>query len=359
MADISEVVSITITRQTAAAELPSFNGVLIAEEFLIASITPAFSERVRKYTSLTELSTAGFATSSAVYLAAQALFAQNPNPGEIYVGRKKTGGDGTETWTQALTDMADENKAWYGFLIGSKTLADLQAAADWSESNKKLMGISDDDSNIVDGTGDIAEYVNTNNYDRTFVIYHPDADLATTDPFAESAWFGLQFPKDPGSSNWAYKTLAGVTAYEITSAQQTTAFGKECNLYQTIAGKSVTRLGTVGSGEYIDIIRGIDWLEALIQTNVYNVLLNNEKVPFTDAGIQSVVSEINASLEAAAEIGLIVGADDDDNGYTVTAPLASAVSAADKAARSLTGVEFRATLQGAINKVTIQGFVGL
>ena len=359
MASINDVVSITITRQTAAAEVASFNGILIAEEFLIASITPAFSERVRSYTSLTELSTAGFATSSAVYLAAQAVFAQNPNPGKIYVGRKKTGGDGTETWTQALTDMADENKEWYGFLIGSKTLADFQAAADWSESNKKLMGISDDDANIIDATGDIAEYINTNNYDRSFVIYHPDADLTTDDPFAEAAWFGKQFPKDPGSTNWAYKTLAGVTAYSITSAQQTTAFGKECNLYQAIAGVSVTRYGTVGSGEYIDIIRGIDWLEAIIQTNVYNVLLNNEKVPFTDAGIQAVVAEINASLQAAADVGLIVSSDDEDDGYTVTAPAAADVSAADKAARSLTGVEFRATLQGAINKVTIQGFVGL
>ena len=359
MALIDSVVQITITRQTAVAKVASFNGILIAEEFLKSAITPAFNERVRKYTSLADIVTAGFLTTSAVYLAAKALFSQNPNPGAIYVGRKLTGIDGTETWTEALTAMEDENKEWYGFLIGDRTLAELQLAADWAELNNKLLGIADDDANIVDSTGDIAEYVNTNEYDRTFVIYDPLADLSSTDPMLEASWMSAQFAKDPGSSNWAWKKLKGATAYELLSAQIATALGKKCNLYQTIAGVNVTRLGTVGSGEYIDIIRGIDWLEALIQTNVYNVFLNNEKVPFTDAGIQAVVAEINASLQAAADVGLIIGADDEDNGFVVTAPLASEVSAADKAARTLPDIEFRATLQGAINKVEIQGYVSL
>lgn len=359
MPDISEVVQITITRQTKAAEVPSFNGILIAQEFLSASITPAFTGRVREYGSLSEISDAGFVSTDAVYLAAQALFLQNPNPGKIYVGRKLTGGDGSETWTEALNAMLEENKDWYAFGIGSRVLADLQAAAAWSEANKKLFAISDDDPNIIDATGDIAEYINTQNYDRSFVIYHDGADLGANDPMAEFAWLAKQFPKDPGSSNWAYKTLTGVASYEITSSQQSTAFGKKCNLYQEIAGVDVTRFGYVGSGEYIDIIRGIDWLESIIQTNIYNAMLNNEKIAFTDAGIQSIVSEIQAALQEAADAGLIIGADDEEKGYTVTAPLAIEVSATDKANRTLPDVEFRATLQGAINKVEIQGYVGL
>lgn len=359
MASLDEIVQITITRQTRAAEVPSFNGILVAEEILIADITPAFSERVREYTSLADMLTAGFLATDAVYLAAQAVFSQNPNPGSIFVGRKLKGVDGTETWTEALTAMADENKEWYGFGIGDRTLASLQLAAAWAEANGKLFAISDDDANIVDSTGDIAEYINTQGYDRTFVIYHDLADLASTDPMAEFAWLALQFAKDPGSSNWAYKTLTGVSAVDLTSTQQTTAFGKECNLYQTISGNNITRYGTVGSGEYIDIIRGLDWLEATIQANVYTALLNNEKIPFTDQGIQAVVSQINAALQEAADIGLIIGTEDEDNGYTVTAPLAANVSAANKAARTLPDITFRATLQGAINKVVIQGYVGL
>ncbi len=359
MPDISEIVQVTITRQTASAEVPSFNGIMIAEEFLIADITPAFSERVREYSSLSELLTAGFVATDAVYLAAQAMFSQNPNPGKIYVGRKLTGGDGTETWTQALTAMLEENKEWYGFGIGTRTLADLQLAAAWAEANKKLFAISDDDANIVDATGDIAEYINTQGYDRSFVIYHDGADLGASDPMAEFAWLGKLFPKSPGSVNWAHKTLSGVSAVDLTTAQQTTAFGKECNLYQSIAGNNITRWGTVGSGEYIDIIRGLDWLESIIQANIYTVFLNNDKIPFTDAGIQAVVAEVQSALQSAANVGLIIGAEDEENGFTVSAPLASEVSSANKAARTLPDITFRATLQGAINKVEIQGYVGL
>jgi len=356
---LDEVVDITITRQTQAANVASFNGILLAQEILMADITPVFSERVRRYTSLTEMATAGFTTADPVYLMAQAIFRQNPNPGEVYIGRKLKGVDGTETWVEAMPLIAADSSAWYGFCIGDKTLADLQAVAAWAELNKKLFMISDDDANIIDSTGDIAEYVNTQDYDRTVVIYSDVADFATTDTCMGAAWMGLQFPKAPGSSNWAYKTLKGVVAYEITSAQRTTAFGKQCNLFEAIAGVSVTRYGTVGSGEYIDIIRGIDWLEAKIQEKVFNSFLNNEKIPFIDAGIQSIVSQISAALQEAADVGLIIGAEDEENGYTVSASLASAVSATNKLARNLPGITFRATLQGAINKTTINGFVGL
>lgn len=359
MALIDQVVDITITRQSKPASVASFNGILLAQEILTTDITPTFTERVRKYNSLAEMITAGFTSADPVYLMAQAVFLQKNNPGEVYIGRKLTGGDGSETWAAAIAAMAAASSAWYGFCIGDKTLADLQAVAAWAELNKKLFIIDDDDANIIDSTGDIAEYVNTQAYDRTAVIYSDVADLATTDTCMAAAWLGLQFSKDPGSSNWAYKTLKGCSAYEITLAQRTTALGKECNIYEEIAGVDVTELGTVGSGEYIDIIRGIDWLEAKIQENVFNSFLNNEKISYTDTGIQSVVSQIIAALQDAADIGLIIGADDEDNGYEVTAPLAANVSAADKAARELNEVTFRATLQGAINKTTINGFVGL
>ncbi len=355
MADlINEIIQVTITRQTAVAQVASFNGILIAEEFLAASITPAFAtdERVRSYTSLADIVSAGYTTSSAVYLAGKALFQQNPNPGKIYVGRKLTGGDGSETWTQALTAMLEDSNEWYGFGIGSTTLADLEEAADWSEANKKLMGISDDDSNIISGTGDIAEYINTNNYDRSFVIYHPAADGSTSDPFANFAWLGKIFPNDPGSANWAHKTLAGVTAYQLTSTERGVIEGKKGNYFSTVAGIDVTLYGWVGSGEYIDIIRGVDWSEARIQELIYQVLINNIKVPFTDDGIQAVDSQLKAALQEGIDVGLYAS-------YETTVPLAADVSATDKGNRLLPDVEFVAILAGAINKVQVNGIVSL
>lgn len=351
---INEIIQITITRQTAFAKIPGFNGIIIVAEFDSTSITPAFTERVREYTSLSDIVSAGFATSSAVYLAASALFSQNPNVGSIYVGRKATVADGgPETWTAALTAIKDASSAWYALHAGTRTLSDLEEIADWVQANKRLFITSDDDANIIDSTGDIAEYLDTNNYDRSAVMYHPDADLSSSDPFVEAAWTGFMFTKDPGSATWNLKPLIGVTAYDLTTAQINTALGKNCNLFQEIATRDLTRFGTVGSGDYIDIIRGTDWLEATIQIDLFNFLASQNKVPFTDAGIQGVKQIVEASLQKGVDRGLLV------EGYQVSVPLASEVSAGDKADRLLPDVTFTATYQGAIHKVEIQGTISL
>lgn len=351
---LNDIVQITIRRATTFIEVASFNNIIIVAEFDSSSITPAFSERVREYSSLTEITEAGFSTSSAVYLAAQTLFVQNPNPGKIFVGRKRTIADGgPESWTVALTAIKEENDKWYGLHVGTRTLADLEEVADWTEANKKLFIVSDDDSNIISGTGDIADYVETNNYDRTAVIYHDKADLSANDPYIESGWAGLMFTYDPGSANWSYKKISGVPVYQLNTSQRSTAEGKNCNLFEEIAGVDVTRYGKVGSGEWIDIIRGTDWLEATIQADVMNYLLNVSKVPYNDQGIQGIRSIVNASLDKAVTVGLI----NDD--FTVTVPLATDVDPADKAARILDDVKFTATYQGAINKVKIEGTISV
>jgi hypothetical protein len=360
MAIIDNIVPITITRQTTVAKVASFNGLLIAAEFLKADITPSFDERVRPYSSLQEIATAGFPVDEPVYLAAEAFFQQNPNPGVIYVGRKLTGIDGSETWTEAMTAIAEADDNWYGFFIGSRTLADLQEVADWAETVKKLFCISDDDANIIGATGDIAEYLETNNYDRSFAMYHPDADLTTDDPYAEAAWSSFMFTYEPGEATWSYKQLSGVSAYELTTAEINTASGKNCNLFQEIAGVDVTRFGTVGSGEYIDIVRGTDWLEARIQERVFTILLNNPKIPFTDGGIQLVVAEVEAALQEAVDVGLIAPPDEEgNNGFNVTYPRAADVDASDKAARLLPDINFTAVYAGAVHKTQINGIISL
>lgn len=361
MGAIDNIVYVTITRATAAPSEVSYNGILIASEFLKASITPAFNERVREYTSLADIVTEGFATSSPTYLAAKALFAQSPNPGKIYVGRKLTGVDGTETWTAALTAMALETSDWYGLTVGTKTLADLQEVATWTEANKKLFFVSDDDPNIIGGVGDIAEYCDTNNLIRTAVFYHPDADLSATDPFFEMCVAAKGFTYPPGSINWALylNNLAGVSAYPLTSAERSTAIGKNCNIYESIAGIDIVYKGTVGSGEYIDIIHGTDWLETRIQSRVFGALTLNPKIPYTDAGIQCIVSEVQGALQEAVNAGLIIEAADPDRGYSVSAPRAADVSLSDRAARTLSDVTFIAFYQGAISKVEISGTISV
>ena len=132
MADIDRVIDITITRQTTVPAVATFNDFMIAAEFLAADPTNPFAadERVRLYGDLAEI-LADFGSLSDVYWAAAAALSQNPSVNQLYVGRKLTGVDGTETWTVALAAMNVYNSAWYGLIPNTRTLADQQEAADW------------------------------------------------------------------------------------------------------------------------------------------------------------------------------------------------------------------------------------
>ena len=172
--------------------------------------------------------------------------------------------------------------------------------------------------------------------------------------FPESAWQGGQLPKQPGSITWWGKTLIGITPDVLTTTAINNVKGKNGNVYETIAGVSMMHNGVVASGEYIDIIRGVDWIHARISENVFSLLANADKVPFTDAGVGSIMTEIRAVLDTAVENGILV-----KDTIIVSAPLVADVSTANKANRLLPDVTFSGTLAGAIHKVTINGKVSV
>ena len=80
---------------------------------------------------------------------------------------------------------------------------------------------------------------------------------------------------------WAYQQLPSVTAQTLTTTERTNLEAKNVNFLSTLAGVNITRYGIACGGDYIDIMRGTDWLAARIQERVYTLLLNNDKLPYT------------------------------------------------------------------------------
>ena len=352
--ELDKIVQVVITRQTSVPSMASFNSAIIVDEFLASSVTPVMgtTERVREYGGIDEIVAAGFDEDGYVYKAAAAYFGQNPHPSKLYVGRKLTGADGTETWTTALNAIATENSEWYGLCVSSRTQADQELVAAWTLTNKKLCVLASSDANIINSDGDIADVLSTAENERAIVFYHPKCSSISTDECPDAALLGKMFPKDPGSASWAYKTLLGVSPYVITSAQANTAEGKNAMTYMSIADVSVTRPGKVASGEYIDVIHGIDWLQARIQNRVYTPMVQLDKIPFTDGGVSVITAELEGALQEGVNVALLAS-------YSSSVPKVADVSASDKANRMLPDVKFSAVLAGAIHKTKITGTVSL
>ena len=261
--------------------------------------------------------------------------------------------------TSVVTDLEaiqDVNDEWYALACTDRTVATVKAIAAWVESQIKIFGTSSSDLNIINedaGTDNtsIAYYFKTQGYVRSFVMYHADSE----NDFPECAWFGGVLPLQPGSETWKFKTLNSISYSDLSTNQENNAFAKNCNTYEYVGGVGITQNGTMAQGEYIDIIRGVDWLTSTIQTNVYSILVNSPKIPYTNAGITAIEAQIRKSLQVGIDNNFIAT----EPPFTVTVPLAQNVSSNDKANRILNNVRFQATLAGAIHAINISGTVSV
>ena len=168
------------------------------------------------------------------------------------------------------------------------------------------------------------------------------------------------FAIEPGGETWANKKLAAVTADGLNDGQYQAITNKNGNTFERFRNVSITQNGKVAAGEYIDVIRFRDWLQEEITVNVFNALINRDKIPYTDEGIAVVEAQIRKALQLGVRRGGIAPDEYDENGntnlgYTVEVPLAASISANQKASRVLNDVKFTARLAGAIHIVKITG----
>lgn len=248
-----------------------------------------------------------------------------------------------------IADIVAEDDDWYGFVMDSNSQAEVEAAAADMEARIKLFVFNTSDSAVFDSgsTTDVFAELAGLNYARTIGIYSGSKLLS----YSAAAWMGDRFPYDPGSDTWAFKTLAGIPTDNLSSGKVTAILNKRGNVYTTIAGLSVTQYGKSFSGEWADVTRFIDWLRSEIQIRVFALLVNNQKVPYTDLGIDMVKAAVQGALDA----GVRAGGLSSNPAPTVTAPAAEDVDSITKATRVLPEVEFGGTLAGAIHQLEIEG----
>jgi hypothetical protein len=250
-----------------------------------------------------------------------------------------------------IQDAVDEDNDWYFLLTDFESSALIMATAEVIEAMTKIYIARSDDADVITNVStDVASLLEAAGYFRTGLFY-----TGTAGDYGDSAFVGRLAPYDPGSETWAFKTLSGVTVDGWTDSEVTFLEAKSANYYVRRGGISTTLGGKVAGGEFIDVMRFIDWLTARTQERIFGDLVRNTKIPFTDKGIAIVEAGIRAVLEQGVAAGGIASSQD----YTVTVPKSSAVSDNDKALRTLTGVKFTARLAGAVHAVEITGNVTL
>jgi len=238
---------------------------------------------------------------------------------------------------------------YYGLILAdAPSAARITAIAAATETQERIFGALTHDSDNTDSGSStcIAAVLKAASHFRTFCFYSEDQKS-----HGAACWMGGRFPIAPGASTWAYKPLSGTIVDTLTTNQLTGLDAHNANYYVELAGTPCTIDGKMAAGEWIDVIRGRDWLVARLRERQAYLLLNKPKIPFTDGGVKLITAQVQAQLEEG------VGADylSPDPEPFVTAPKVADVSAVNKTARVLPDVYFEATLAGAIHEMIING----
>lgn len=272
-----------------------------------------------------------------------------------------------EEFSAAITAIENINNDWYA-MGGIKKYRDVAASEDMAdeiESRRKMFLIATNDANtlILGSTSTYAFYLKNANYKRSAVVYHDNDTL-----YPDMSWMGQQLPKPIGSTNWAYNTLAGIAEgaevnippVDLTESQKDAGLDVNSNLYSSVLAAEFTYFGTMGGGknpdkegEFIDIIRNIDFLQARVEEGLMSLLLEKDIIPYTNAGITIVDNRLKSRLdEFGVKQGILI------EGSVVTSfPKRSETSQTDRDDRLLPDGKFTANLQGGINTIIVRGTV--
>lgn len=240
------------------------------------------------------------------------------------------------------------NSDWYAAALESRSNDDIYAlAADMEARPAKKFFACNESTDITGNVAlNLAATLKLRGYFNTLLLWSDDQEN-----FPEGALMAEVLPRTPGSYTAAYKPLTGNLPSKLTGTQETNLKNNNTNYYATIAGNNVLLgEGKVCGGEYFDIMHFVDWLQVNAQADLFEILVNAAKVPYTDGGIAILEGKLRGRLQEGVTNGGL-------NDFEVEAIKRADVSVNDRATRKYNGLSFTGGLAGAIHFATVTGNV--
>jgi len=367
----SRVVNVTLSRNDAFPSRRGFGVPLFLTTTSLASILG--SNLTKVYGSMEEVD-ADFDSTDDFYKAALAAFSQNPRPIQVKVGQL-TGGTAydDDALINDLDALYDADQDWY-WATPETALRDdaaLDGLIQWVEARNKLAMIDSNDAGHQSQNNTTcisARHKGT--VERTAVFYHTDA--AEQCAFAYAASLGTRnFDKASSAYTAKFKRLKGVAPVNLGSAavQAITGFtpqlgqsktaGHMANTYIDIGGRDFVAEGTVLTPNvFIDEIHATDWIIARTEEESLGILLNNDRIPYTDAGMEQIASAARTVMRQGVRAGIVAQDLNPATGtyepaVVITVPSVFDVPESQRKARIAPAISVRFRYSSAVHYTTI------
>ena len=241
MATINDVVKIVIKRESNRVTIRDL------ETILVLTTHVRFTETYRIYTSTTDMLEDGFLPTDEAYKAVALIFAQDPRPDRVVVGRKDAG----DSYVEAIVAQQSAYNKFLYVITDAKTDAEKEAIADYVETQSRMFYVFSD-SNVATVTSaetDLASKLKAKSYVRTFGFYTKN----TNNAMIEAGWVGRFSSETIGSAVWIYKALSGIVADTYSATEEQILQSKNLNYYTDVEDEPVVMgEGKVVGGEWID-----------------------------------------------------------------------------------------------------------
>jgi hypothetical protein len=134
-------VDVSLTRQDRFAAATGFSVALLLSPVAVAGKVDA-TIRTKLYADLIELAV-DYPSTTDTYLAAAALFTQNPRPRQLKVGYRNAASPITDELNAIYT--YDSDFYWIGHTVDLRDTSDQRALVDWAETKPVLAGVESSD----------------------------------------------------------------------------------------------------------------------------------------------------------------------------------------------------------------------
>jgi hypothetical protein len=339
MTSITKIANSQISRSTARIQTASFNqGLYLAEADSNLDAEDFYS--VGEPDDVLLIS--GITTTSPVYLAAAAYFSGSITPETLIIGQKLVG-DADHGASVARIKAAGAQFYFVG--SESRVFAEQQTVSTYVGSQRMAyFPVSILTADLVAANTSSAETVNS---DRSLFFY----ETAAANTYNEMRAMGKFAASTIGSWAAANQLISGAVDGKLTDAQYDDAILNRINFFANFGGNVVLQDGQTSSGEWLDVIVNLDYVDARLEESLALLKIARDKIGYDDDGIALEETAIRKVLGDAVDLGIF-------SSYTLTSKTANEVGAQVRGTRKYEGFKWTAQLEGAIQYTSVQGNVG-
>lgn len=224
------------------------------------------------------------------------------------------------------------------------------------EARRKMLLLQSSEAAIYGATEteDTLSLLNGKAYTRTALLWHSD-----TTEYANAALAGRFLGVAPGQVSASLKTLAGVTADDLTDDEADAIIDKDGVIYIEQGNTGVTLNGKTVNGDQIEATRDIDYFVNELEEEIYSRLVATNKLPADNNGLAAVKGWGQGVVNRMVLEGVFAATDENGDAPEFTVPALADWDSSDKAAGILSGCKAFAQLANSIVKVEVAANIAL